>query len=50
MPRSEPKHQAERSDPADKSSKQAEEVQFKKKTNFSRYAQENEEPAGSANR
>lgn len=35
--------QAERSEPADKSSKQAEETPIRKKTNFSRYAQENDE-------
>jgi len=50
VPRSEPKQQAEKSDPPDKSSKQAEEVQVRRKANFSRYAQENEEPLGSANR
>jgi hypothetical protein len=62
VPHSEPKQQAERSglpdrskqaektDPPDKGSKQAEEVPIRKKANFSRYAQENEEPSGTANR
>jgi hypothetical protein len=49
-PQSETKQQAEKSNSAEKSSKQAEEVQVKKKTNFSRYAQDYEEPAGSTNR
>jgi hypothetical protein len=46
----EKKQQAEKNTPPEKSSRQAEEVQIKKKANFSRYAQENEEPIGPANR
>jgi hypothetical protein len=40
----------DKSAPAEKSSRQAEEVQIKKKANFSRYAQENEELGGPVKR
>lgn len=49
-PQSEREQQAERNRPPEKSSKQAEEVQIKKKANFSRYAQENEGPSGPSHR
>lgn len=50
VPRIEPKQQAEKASPPEKSSKQAEEVQVRKKNNFSRYAQDYEEPSNSTNR
>ena len=50
VPVPEIRHQAERNTPPEKSNRQAEEVQIKKKANFSRYAQENEEPTSSSHR
>jgi hypothetical protein len=41
---------AEKSSAAERNSRQAEEVQVKKKANFSRYAQENEELGGTTKR
>ena len=49
-PESERRQQAQRNTPPQKSSRQAEEVHIKKKANFSRYAQENEEPIGPTHR